>query len=80
MSDRNQSIQAFWTSINPVFEDSPKYLIISFDFQGVIWASRQNYIPSTWESDWQLYQLTKNRWGYYYSAMAWPHELTEVAQ
>lgn len=79
MSLRNQAIKEFWTSINPVFEDSPRYLVISFDCAGVIWASRQNYIPVIWESDWLLHQLTKNRWGYYYSAIEWPKQENKAA-
>lgn len=66
------SFSAYFKTIEPLSEDSPRYLVLIFDEHGLLWASRQNYIPAVHEDTWLLHELTKSRYSYFYKQIPFP--------
>jgi len=70
----DDSLVAYFKTLQRLGEDSPRYLVLIIDQQGLLWASRQNYIPECHEDSWLLHELTKSRYSYYYKQIPFPEK------
>lgn len=70
----DDSFSAYFKTMEPLSEDSPRYLVLICDEHGLLWASRQNYIPEHHEDSWLLHELTKSRYSYYYKQIPFPEK------
>lgn len=68
------SLSAYFKTLGRLSEDSPKYLVLICDEHGLLWASRQNYIPEHHEDSWLLHELAKSRYSYYYKQIPFPEK------